>query len=90
MSDFTSYRKEKLKFYLKAVDVLRDRPLGSETPLDDLYSDAVSEAEMMWYHFNKSILNAETTEQMIRLEEEEYTNPEDYDLYKAYFKKTPK
>lgn len=90
MSDYQSYRKEKLKFYLKAVDVLREGPLGYEVPLDDLYSNAVSEAEMMWYNFNKSILNAETTDQMLRLEEEGHTNPEDYDLYKAYFKKTPK
>ena len=42
MSDYRSYREEKLKFYLKAIDVLREG--DPDLALDDLYSDAIKEA----------------------------------------------
>ena len=52
MSDYRSYREEKLKFYLKAIDVLEGDP---DLALDDLYSDAIKEAGLMWNHFSQSI-----------------------------------
>ena len=57
MSDYRSYREEKLKFYLKAIDVLRRR---SDLALDDLYSDAIKEAGLMWNHFSQSIADHQT------------------------------
>ena len=45
MSDYRSYREEKLKFYLKAIDVLREG--DPDLALDDLYSDAIKEAGLM-------------------------------------------
>jgi len=88
MSDYQSYRKERLKFYLKAIDVLRkDNP---NLALDDLYSDAVKEAELMWSHFSESLADIHTIEWLRRNEEAGNPPPSDYEIYKDSLSRRPK
>jgi hypothetical protein len=88
MSDYQSYREEKLKFYLKAIDVLKEG--DPDMALDDLYSNAAKEAGLMWGHFSRSIADSHTLNWIYRIAEIEDSDPSDYEIYKDQLARRPK
>ena len=88
MSDYQSYREEKLKFYLKAIDVLREG--DPDLALDDLYSDAAKEAGLMWSHFSQSIADQDTLNWLNRVEEAGIPTPSGYEIYKDQLSRKPR
>ena len=88
MSNYQSYREEKLKFYLKAIDVLREG--DPDMALDDLYSDAAKEAGLMWSHFSQSIADQNTIDWLHRVEEAGAPTPPDYEIYSDQLARRPK
>ena len=52
-----AYRKERERFYLKAVDILlKAKP---SMPLDDIYLEAKTEAKCMWLTFAEGLEESE-------------------------------
>ena len=87
MSDYKGYREEKLKLYLKAIDVLREG--NPDMALDDLYSDAVKEAGLMWGHFSRSLADQNTLDWLYHIEEVGAPTPPDYEIYKDQLARKP-
>tara|TARA_Y100000052_G_C2944539_1_gene82909 strand:- start:446 stop:712 length:267 start_codon:yes stop_codon:yes gene_type:complete len=88
MSNYQSYREEKLKFYLKAIDVLRKG--DPDMALDDLYSNAVKEAGLMWGHFSRSLADHKTLDWIYRNEEAGNPTPPDYEIYTDSLARRPR